>query len=192
MRSINLQSDDWKKLEKAAAEIGKYPAYWNYGFSTVEHIIKAVDDIEAQTNVPIRAIFVDYIQLMEAPGKGNRSDQIAYISRRLKALSINRQMPTLICAAAQLRRENVRAAIYDLSAWLGSGGLERDMDIGMMIHDEPDTSRPGQMLSNYKMIEIVGSRETGDAQPVHVKYNGSMGRMTDASAPPQKGDITTR
>lgn len=178
IRGVNLSPIDWDNLETAGEKISDYPGYWNYGFATVEDMIFAMDQIEKDTGVYFKAVFVDYIQLMEAPQiKGNRVDQITYISRSLKRRSIRVDHPMVTFAAAQLRRENVRQRLYDISSWFGAGSLERDMDIGMIIHDAQDPAT-GETLDNVKDVEIVGSRET-DIGSIRVQYNGKLARIRD-------------
>lgn len=81
-------------------------------------------------------IVIDYLQLMTAPGHSNRTQEIGNISRNLKALAKELQVP--IIALAQLNRgvesrPDKRPMMSDLR---DSGEVEQDADIVIMLHRE--------------------------------------------------------
>jgi replicative DNA helicase len=164
IRSLGLKDDDWEIIT------------FNYGFSTVKDIYDVIESVEYVTQRPVRAIFGDYIHLMESPVGRNRQEQISAISRALKLLSINRQLPIAVFMAAQINREAAKAMIIEMTSFLGSGQLERDMDIGMIIHDLKDEQ--GDVVPNEKNINVVGSRETGIGE-CRVSYNGAIAKLSD-------------
>lgn len=79
-------------------------------------------------------IFVDYVQLMNAKGE-NRHQQISVISRGLKEIALDLNVP--IVSAAQLRRdaESKQPKLSDLKE---SGSLEQDADVVIFIWRESD------------------------------------------------------
>lgn len=85
-------------------------------------------------NYPLEAVFVDYLQLLQ-PGKrcSNREQEIAHISRSLKALAKEMDIP--VFALAQLNRDlekrpDHRPRLSDLRE---SGALEADADLIMLL-----------------------------------------------------------
>ncbi|MFC1984273.1 replicative DNA helicase [Chloroflexota bacterium] len=85
----------------------------------------------------INLIIVDYLQLMQGDSRGeNRVQEISYISRSLKALARDLNVPVL--ALSQLSRQvDWRAShIPQLSDLRESGSIEQDADIVMFIHRE--------------------------------------------------------
>ncbi len=85
----------------------------------------------------IRLVIVDYIQLMSAPGEESRQQEIAAISRGIKALARELDLPVI--ALSQLNRspearEGHKPRLGDLRE---SGALEQDADVVVLLH------RPG-------------------------------------------------
>jgi len=138
-------------------------------------------------------IIVDYIQLMEAPeikGKGNRVQELEYISRNLKRKSIEREKPLLVIAATQMNRVSIRGNMIDANSFLGTGSLERDMDVGMIIHPYVNPLDHAE-VKNRKTITVVGSRES-DIGTTDVYYNGSIAMIQDAEKDPSEIDLRQR
>jgi replicative DNA helicase len=90
----------------------------------------------------IKAVFVDYLQLMTVYGKGNREQEISTISRTLKAMAKELDIP--IIALAQLSRDvEKRSGEPRLSDLRESGAIEQDADIVIALHnEEPDSDNP--------------------------------------------------
>jgi replicative DNA helicase len=177
IRGLGLEVEDWDMIENASENIGKLSLTFNYGFSTLRDMINVINAVESVTGRPIRAVFGDYIHLMEGPKGMNRQEQLAMISRGLKTLSITRELPIAVFFAAQLNRESVKGAVIEATSFLGSGQLERDMDIGMIIHNVKDEI-DGKDIPNQKQITIVGSRETGVGE-CRVSYNGTTASLSN-------------
>ena len=184
IRKLGLEIADWAKLESATGEIGRLTVAFDYGFSSVKDITKIIPEIEAKIKMPVHAVFGDYIHLMEDPdSRGSRQDEIASISRSLKRMALNSKFggiehdPIAVIFAAQLNREAVRGHLIQATSFLGSGQLEREMDIGFIIHEVEDevSKRP---LPNIRKITVVGSRETPVGE-CEVMYNGSTATLSD-------------
>lgn len=89
----------------------------------------------AKKKLGIGLIVVDYLQLMTVYTKGNREQEISTISRTLKAMAKELEVP--IIALAQLGRDveksNREPRLSDLRE---SGAIEQDADIVMVLHNE--------------------------------------------------------
>ena len=90
----------------------------------------------------IKSVFVDYLQLITVYGKGNREQEISTISRTLKAMAKELDIP--IIALAQLSRDvEKRNGEPRLSDLRESGAIEQDADIVIALHnEEPDSDNP--------------------------------------------------
>lgn len=147
LRTGRLQDEDWIRLTKAVQPL------------SMAHIY--IDDTPAISVLELRAkarrlkmekglglIIIDYLQLMQL-GKKNESRQqeISEISRSLKALA--RELDVPIVALSQLSRavEQTQDKRPALSHLRESGALEQDADLVMFIYREeyyyPDSDKPG-------------------------------------------------
>ncbi|MGB7509761.1 MAG: DnaB-like helicase C-terminal domain-containing protein, partial [Pelodictyon phaeoclathratiforme] len=107
MRGLHLTDTDWSILEDSRAKIANLTIAWSDGLSTMENIFAVKDDIEQSTGNAIRAIFIDYFQLMESPSlsKRNRPEELAWLSRKAKSITLTSSTePIAVIAAAQLNR----------------------------------------------------------------------------------------
>lgn len=186
IRRIEWNEAEWISMQNAAAEISLYPAYWNYGFNTLEHITKTLDRIEKEENVVVRIVFVDYFQLMSHPGRKVRSEELEMLSHGMKQLALNRKMPMIIFAAAQLNRQSIRNQIVDANSFMGTGALERDMDVGVIVNEVKDDM--GKILPQYRDLVVVGSRETS-IDTCRVRFNGSTASFADVNESLQEVDM---
>lgn len=187
IRKLGLEIADWTRLEIAGEKIEQLTLAFDFGFSTVSDIIDSIEEVEAKVGEPVKAIFGDYIHLMEEPGiKGNMVQEIASISKKLKRLTMSRvakgNFPIAVIFASQLSREAVKGEVWSATSFYGSGQLERDMDLGMIISAARDeTASDRREIPNRRKITIVGSRETPTGE-CEVAYNPNTATISDAVA----------
>jgi replicative DNA helicase len=160
LRSGNVKAEDWPKLVRGVAEVSRAPIWIDdtAGITLMEMRAKArrlASRLNAQVNadgrsgVPLSLIVVDYLQLMVGQNSRseNRQQEIAEISRGLKVLARDLDVPVL--AVAQLsraveQRHDKRPLLSDLR---DSGAIEQDADMVMFLYrDEyynPDSDDKG-------------------------------------------------
>jgi replicative DNA helicase len=124
----------------------------------------------------LQAIFVDYIQLMHAPGQENRQMEVSTISRGLK--SLQRELGIPVIAMSQLSRKSEdradkRPTLSDLRE---SGSLEQDADTVMMLHRE-DYYRPQHERLDYAADVIVAKQRNGPTGTVKLHFVGETNRF---------------
>ena len=147
LRSGNVKAEDWPKLVRGVAEVSRAPIWIDdtAGITLMEMRAKvrrlasrlhAQVNTEGQSGAPLSLVVVDYLQLMV--GQGNRSEnrqqEIAEISRGLKVLARDLDVPVL--AIAQLSRavegrHDKRPLLSDLR---DSGAIEQDADLVMFLY----------------------------------------------------------
>jgi len=157
VRTGRLQDDDWPRITSAMSLMSEAPMF--------------IDDTPALTPTEIRArarrlkrehglglILVDYLQLMQTGGQAeNRTNEISEISRGLKALAKEMNVPVI--ALSQLNRNleqrpNKRPVMSDLRE---SGGIEQDADVIAFIYrdevyneDSPDKGTAEVIISKQR------------------------------------------
>lgn len=146
IRTGNLSDDDFEKISQAMGEMAEAPLYIDDtpGLTVLEMRTKARR--QAHTH-PLGLIIVDYLQLMQGSGRGdgNRVQEVSEISRGLKLIA--RELNVPVIALSQLSRtvEQRSPQIPQLSDLRESGSIEQDADIVSFIYREayynPDTDR---------------------------------------------------
>jgi replicative DNA helicase len=118
----------------------------------------------------IRIVFIDYLQLIEPDNRReNRQEQVANISRRLKFLARELQIPVISLAQVNRSsedRQDHRPRLADLRE---SGSIEQDADTVMLLH-RPELYEPGQ---HEGIIEVIVAKQrngpTGEIQLTFLK-----------------------
>ncbi len=176
VRTGQLQDADWRKLTDAVGKLNDAPIF--------------IDESAALNALELRArarrlyrqcgklglIVVDYLQLMSAASSGeNRATEISEISRSLKALAKELDVP--VVALSQLNRSleqrpNKRPVMSDLRE---SGAIEQDADLILFIYrDEvynPETPDKGTAEI------IIGKQRNGPIGSVRLTFLGEYTRF---------------
>lgn len=149
LRTGNLTDEDFPKIGYAMGVLSEAPIFIDdsAGGNIMEIRAKAR---RLQMEHGLGLIVIDYLQLMEGrsrSGESNRVQEISEISRSLKGLA--RELDVPIIALSQLsraveHREDKRPQLSDLRE---SGSIEQDADIVMFLYREeyykPDTDKKG-------------------------------------------------
>lgn len=173
LRSGNVKAEDWPKLLHGVAEVSKAPIWIDdtAGVSLMEMRAKTrrlASQLNAAGGPPLALIVVDYLQLMIGNNRENRQQEIAEISRGLKVLARDLDVPVL--AIAQLSRavearHDKRPMLSDLR---DSGAIEQDADMVMFLYrDEyynPDSDDKG--IAEV----IVGKHRNGPTGKVQLAW----------------------
>lgn len=170
LRSGNLAPHEWGQLDSRVTMLYDAPIFVDDtpSLSIFELRTKARRLVREHN---VKVIMIDYLQLMNASGMnfGSRQEEVSTISRSLKGLAKELQIP--IIALSQLNRsvenregnEGKRPQLSDLRE---SGAIEQDADIVCFIH------RP----EYYKIYEDNGRDLRGVAQFIIAKHrNGTVG-----------------
>jgi len=135
-RSGYLSSHDHEKLVKVAAELSKAPLYIDDTPSrSVTEISACARRLKRKANLGL--IVIDYLQLIEPDNpKDHRQEQVARMTRRLKGLARELQVPVLCLAQLNRQAEATKETRPRLSHLRESGAIEQDADVVMFIHRE--------------------------------------------------------
>lgn len=179
VRRGSVSNDEVARLTKAAGELMDAPIYVDDSASATPTQIRAKSRRIKQRAGDLGLVIVDYLQLMESglPGKlrENRQQEIAYISRSLKAMA--RELNVPVIAAAQLnrsveQREDRRPRMSDLRE---SGALEQDADLICFLYRE-HVYKPNPENTN-KADVIISKQRNGPTGTVPLHFFGEILRF---------------
>jgi replicative DNA helicase len=194
--SENETDDDFSKIGQAMGELAEAPIYIDdsAGLNIMEIRTKAR---RLQMEKGLGLLVIDYLQLMEGRGgyKDNRVQEISEISRSLKIVARELNIP--VVALSQLSRavEQSKPAIPKLSHLRESGSIEQDADVVMFIYRKgaDRNYRPEELTDAEKSsAEVyVAKHRNGPIGTVNLRFEGETvsfkndaGRMGFEDGPP--------
>jgi replicative DNA helicase len=178
MRTGRLEDEDWEKLTTALGKLNEAPIFIDEGAGLSSFDVRARARRLHRQCGKLGLIVVDYLQLMAAPAgrQGeNRATEISEISRSLKALAKELDVP--VVALSQLNRSvetrpDKRPVMSDLRE---SGAIEQDADLILFIYrDEvynPDSTDKGTAEI------IIGKQRNGPIGRVRLTFIGEHTRF---------------
>jgi replicative DNA helicase len=176
VRTGRLEDDDWPRLTSAVSLLTEAPLF--------------IDDTPALSPTELRArarrlmqeqgglglILIDYLQLMQVPGhRENRATEISEISRNLKAVAKELNVPVL--ALSQLNRSleqrpNKRPVMSDLRE---SGAIEQDADVIVFIYRDEVYNEDSPDKGTAEII--IGKQRNGPIGTVRLTFRGQYTRF---------------
>jgi len=181
LRNADMSDKEWSDLAWAMGALREAPLFIDEtGALSPLELRSRARRIAARHGLGL--IVVDYIQLMQVPGADNRANEVAEISRNLKALGKELGVPVI--ALSQLnrgveQRDNKRPRMADLRE---SGGIEQDADVVMFVYRDdyynPDTS-PDKGMAEI----IIGKQRSGPTGTVKVGFDGKYTKFRDLADP---------
>lgn len=192
-----LDDEEWKRLDKNVRKLQAAPIYIDDtpGMSIFELRTKARRLVREKG---VQVIMIDYLQLMNASGArfGSRQEEVSTISRSLKGLAKELDIPVL--ALSQLNRtvegrEGIDGKRPQLSDLRESGAIEQDADMVLFVH-RPEyyrifTDEKGNDLHGKAQI-IIAKHRKGGTGDVLLNFRGEFTRFenpTDSDKSPIGG-----
>jgi|SRR5471030_2164710 len=180
LKSGVLNDEDWARISNATAIIvgeWKERLLIDDTGSLTPAMLRIRARRNARKNGQPSLIMVDYLQLMSCPGQENRTQEIAEISRSLKALAKEMKCPVL--ALSQLNRSleqraDKRPNNGDLR---DSGALEQDADVIMFVYRDEVYYADSEDKGVAEII--IGKQRQGPIGTVRVNFDGRFTRFAD-------------
>jgi replicative DNA helicase len=182
LRSGRVAQNEFDQLIGGVESLSALPIYIDDTANlTVMQMRSQVRRLQAQTKDPLGLVMIDYLQLMEGGDNDNRVQQLSKMTRSLKGLA--RELNVPIVALSQLsrgveQRTNKRPMLSDLRE---SGSIEQDADLVMMIYrDEyynPDTPDRG-----ITEVSIVKHRN-GPVGTIKLLFNAELTKFESLAQP---------
>jgi replicative DNA helicase len=186
LRKGKLENHEWVQLHQKIKNLSSAPIYIDDtpALSILEMRAKC-RRLKAQFDIGL--VIIDYLQLMTADsgggGKGNREQEIAAISRAMKNLAKEINVPVIalsqLSRAVETRGGDKRPQLSDLRE---SGSIEQDADMVMFLY-RPEyykITQDEQGNSTEGIGEvIIAKNRSGDVDTVKLKFIGKYTKFTD-------------
>lgn len=189
-----LAEHEWQQLIHKTSQLSRAPIYIDdtpalsiFELRTKCRRLKAKHDIQL--------IVIDYLQLMSGEatkGPTNREQEIAHISRSLKSLAKELNVPIIapsqLSRAVETRGGDKRPVLSDLRE---SGAIEQDADMVLFLYrpeyygiTEDELGNPTQGVTEV----IIAKHRNGSLDAVSLKFIGKYTKFTDLDAMPFQAD----
>jgi replicative DNA helicase len=171
MRRGMISAEDWSQLQLSAGDLEQAPLYIDdTGVLTILQLRAKARRLKAAHD--IRAVFVDYLQLMTYTGRSDsRQEQITEISRGIKALARDLDIPIIV--AAQLNRGPEDRTYHRprMSDLRESGSIEQDADLILLLHCEDYYHRGEPNWEPKNVTElIIAKQRNGPTDTVELTF----------------------
>ncbi len=171
-----LKTEDWDALAAGTSRLSKLQLFFddNPALNVLE--MKA----KCRRIHNLGLVIIDYLQLVQPnPGKrsDNRVNEVGDISRTLKIMAKELNVPVICCAQLSRRntqREDKRPILSDLRE---SGSIEQDADSVIFLHRESYHDRDGE-TDPEKAELIIAKNRHGETGIVEMKWNGQFTSFT--------------
>ena len=178
LKTGRLNREDWKNLPRYINEIANSKLYIDDtpGLNVMELRSRAR---HLQITQGLDLLIIDYLQLMQGrrskSGEANRQQEISEISRSLKALARELNVPVIalsqLSRAVEMRAEK-KPQLSDLRE---SGSLEQDADIVMFLYREDYYNA---QTENQNLCElIIAKHRNGPTQTINLQFNKNLIRF---------------
>ncbi|WP_431242782.1 replicative DNA helicase [Flavobacterium sp. P21] len=186
LRTGKLEKHEWEQLSTKVKDLEKAPLFIDDTPSLSIFDLRAkCRRLASQHN--IKLIIIDYLQLMTAGGNGkgggNREQEISTISRNLKALAKELNVPVIalsqLSRAVETRGSSKRPLLSDLRE---SGAIEQDADIVSFIYrpeyykiEEWDDDEASPTTGQAEFI--IAKHRNGGLENIRLKFLGHLGKF---------------
>lgn len=143
-----LEDKDFEKIGEVASKASSLKMYIDAKSVTIQDIEAKATELKQEKKLGL--VIIDYLQLLKSKNKFNiREQEVAEISRRLKLMSKNLNIPVI--ALCQLNRETEKRKRPMLSDLRESGSLEQDADNVIFLYVEEE-EKIKQFTINVEVI----------------------------------------
>lgn len=170
LRTGFLHESDWPKLTLAAGNLSDAPIF--------------IDDTPALSILELRAkarrlnsehglgmIIIDYLQLMRGRSKAeSRQQEISEISRSLKALAKELNIPVIAVSQLSRKTEERTGNRPQLSDLRESGAIEQDADLILFLYRDEVYNRSEDNPNRGKAEVIIGKQRNGPTGKIELAY----------------------
>lgn len=171
LNNAKLTDEDWERVTENFARFGTTPIHIDdrSGITAVDMLSKC-RQLKMKENLGL--VIVDYLQLMSGDGsrRDNRQQEIADISRQLKIMARELEVPVIALSQLSRQAERHEDSRPQLSHLRDSGAIEQDADAVLMIYRDkmitdseiPPETQPAEI--------IVAKNRHGETKTLHMDW----------------------
>jgi replicative DNA helicase len=188
LRNGQYNSKDWPRLTSAAGKIAEAPIFIDddSNISVIDirtRVRKLATELQTKGN-PLALVIIDYIQFIHGTDKKfeSRQQEVSNISRSLKALAKDLDLPVVVLSQLSRRtedrgRKDNKPQLSDLR---DSGAIEQDADIVAMLYREGYYNREDLDLQK-KATLIIAKQRNGPIGDINLIFEGEYTKFSDES-----------
>ncbi|WP_237394905.1 replicative DNA helicase [Methylacidimicrobium sp. AP8] len=178
IRRGELDDSALEKLRRISADAQEWPLYLDDSSGLTIHQLRAKAR-RMKDQYKIELLIVDYLQLLRSDSpqaRENRQVEIAEISRGLKALAKELDIPVIVLAQLNRRVEEGKAepALHHLRE---SGAIEQDADVVLLLH-RPDSEEEVSPAEIPYTLHVAKQRN-GPTDKIDIRFNALYTRFED-------------
>ncbi|MGM9849844.1 MAG: replicative DNA helicase [Bacilli bacterium] len=189
LRSGKLEHHDWKKFNEAMSRLAETKLFIDDTAGMTISEIKAKCRRLYNSEGGLGIVIIDYLQLISGSARyaGNRQQEVSEISRSLKTLAMELNIPVI--ALAQLSRtvegrEDKRPLLSDLRE---SGSIEQDADIVAFLYREDYYTKQISIDENTSKSEfIIAKNRSGPTTTVDLIFRRNVSTFVNMLKEPQQ------
>jgi len=183
LRTGRLSDEEWSQLTEAMGRLHEATIHVDEGAALNALEVRARARRLKREYSKLGLVIVDYLQLMSSTSQGeNRATEISEISRSLKALAKELEVPVI--ALSQLsraveQRNDRRPMMSDLRE---SGAIEQDADVILFIYRD-EVYHPEKEEAKGRAEVIIGKQRNGPIGKVDLTFLGRFTRFANFQDP---------
>jgi replicative DNA helicase len=184
LRLGQIDDNEWDRISRAFGRLSEAPIYIDdASTSNIMDVRSKARRLQAEHGLDL--IIVDYLQLMTARRTENRVQEISEISRGLKGLA--RELNVPVVALSQLSRAVESRADHKpmLSDLRESGSIEQDADIVMFIYREDKYEEDSEKKGIAEIV--VAKHRNGPVGSINLRFFDRTARFADLELYPGPG-----
>jgi replicative DNA helicase len=171
LRSARVSKDEWVSINESIDDLSDLPIFIDDTPSiSVSEMYFKIKNLKQEYTENLGIIFIDYLQLLEESEKNeNRVQELSKITRSLKKLARELNLPIVVLSQLSRNletRTNKRPTLSDLRE---SGSIEQDADVVMMLYRDEYYNKN---TSEKEMIEVILAKQrNGPVGTAKLKFN---------------------
>jgi replicative DNA helicase len=169
MRKGRLTDDEVQQAGMICGELQDCPFYVDDtpGMTALELRAKAR---RLKARYKIEVVFVDYLQLMYTPNAESRQQEVSEISRAIKGLARELNLPVIVLSQLNRGPEGRDGHEPRMSDLRESGAIEQDADVVLLLHREGYYKRDDPNIQNIAEL-IIAKQRNGPTDKIKLNFN---------------------